>query len=210
MARDGAPPPGAAGPRRGRQARGKAQARSVLPDVPAGFHYDRGRRLAMPGAPGAARPRGWLRGNRGLRILLLDVVIIGILVVVAARLIQGEAAADRVDEFALRAETQQRSGATILTLTVSNERIFGRSSQEQVVARVSGIGHSDGLAGGDAVRLAADLPRRPGESVTMRAMLWTPDEAAELLLRIAIRERVVALLVTVDAAGSLTVPGRRE
>ena len=192
--------------RRGRGGR----ERSALPEVPAGFHYDRRRRLAMPTAPTRVRPRGWLHGNRGLRILLLDVVIIGILVVVAARLLQGGGAADRVDEFAIRASTEQRQGVTILSITVSNERILGRSRPETVVARVSGAGASGILTGGDALRLDGQLPRQSGQAVTLRAMLWTPKEPGELLLRISIRDRVVALLVAVEVAGDLTASGGRE
>ena len=207
MARDEQPRSRAS---RRRSRRAAPQPRTTLPQVPAGFHYDRARRLAMPSAPARDRRRGWLHGNRGLRILLLDVVIIGILVAIAARLIQGEAATDRVDEFTLYAETEQRFGATILTLTINNERIFGRSSPERVVARLSGVGRGGGLTGGDAIRLATDLPRTSGESVAVQAMLWTPDEPGELLLRIVIRERVVALLVPVASAGSLTAASGGE
>ena len=169
----------------------------------------------MPSAPTRARSRGWLRGNRGLRILLLDIVVIAILVVVASRLLQGDGAADRIDEFAVRAAMEQRDGTSLLTVTISNERIFGRSAPGAVVARLSVLSPRSG-SGSDAVRLTAERPRGSGQSVDMRAMLRTPDESGaqtqpvELLVRVSIGDRSVALVLPVAPGDGLTPPGGRE
>jgi hypothetical protein len=165
-----------------------------LPGVPAGFHYDRSSRLGMASAPEPRGPRGWLRGNRAMKILLLDLLAVAVLLFIASRFLISDAVADRIGEYGARVEVATRQSATLVTIHLSNERLFGTSPERVVVARMTVPGASD------ALRVEKPLPRRPGAVVSLRALVSTPSTELDLFVRLTIDGKDSALVVPIGVA----------
>jgi hypothetical protein len=151
-------------------------------------HYSREERLAMPGAPSPRqRPKGFLRGNRGLVILLIDVAIIAIMAIIYRQFLfspayEGELSGYR---FTLRGfALQSRVVAELLI-----EPIGGGGRAETASPQADRV-YAVFRAGDGEMRLAADLT---GEAATLEGAVLGSEGAEELVAEVSVGQTSLVL-----------------
>ena len=141
------------------------------------YHYSRKERLGMPGAPGPADgSRSLFRRNRGLMILLIDIIVIVIAVILYRQFLyepaySAELAGYRV---ALR-------GFAIEDRVIVDLRITGTARAEPAAQRLFAVFR----AGRAETRLSAELPAA-GESTGVTGVLLGAGSPSQVEAEVSI------------------------
>ncbi len=159
------------------------------------YHYSREERLRLPGAPGPPPTGGFLKRNRSLTILLLDLLIILILGFAFFRFIGGPASSGRLQPYTITLRALRDRDSVLATVTV---RFSGRApsaseAQERVYVLLS---LSPGS--GEEQPVSARLPASPAEETVLRAVLPYQQRPAVVNAVARIGSRTVRLRRSLD------------
>jgi hypothetical protein len=164
------------------------------------FHYDREQRLSMPGAPPPPLPKGFMRRNRHLIIILIDIIVLLAVGYFLSRFWFNAPHQARIDGFTVTLRGLPYQETVFATLTVKRtaktpleperfqERLYVRFFLSDRAVRESETLDPQGLA------LQSRLPVAPGEEILIREAMPAEGESNRLYAEISLgghTERIV-------------------
>jgi len=156
------------------------------------FHYNREDRLSMDGAPDLSKRKGgFLKGNRSLTILLLDILLLALIAFVVIGLFQRSSHKGKLEGYSLTLSALAYQDAAYVTLTL--ESLKAAAAPPRVFVKFY-------LSGSDEELFVSDvLPFKEDEKIVLKGSLPLYGDEEEVLAEAKIGDKSIILKKSISA-----------